>query len=334
MDGILAVAAQNLLTPMVLFFALGFGAALLRSDLSISDTIARALAMYLMLAIGFKGGSALARQGLSDEIVSVVAAGAALSFAIPLVAFALLRAVSRLNAADAAATAAHYGSISVVTFVAANEFLNSLGIKTEGYMVAVMAIMETPAIVSGLWLAQRFASSPDRRDDRARRRAALSGELVREVFLNGSVVLLLGALAIGWATGQRGYEALAPFIDAPFKGVLCLFLLDMGLVAARRLSEGRELSSVLVGFALVMPLIGAAFGLLAATVIGLGVGETALFATLCASASYIAVPAAMRLALPEASPGVYLTLSLAVTFPFNGTLGIPIYLAAARWAVG
>lgn len=320
-------ALQNLASPMVLFFALGFAASALRSDLSIPDQAAKAIALYLMLAIGFKGGAALAGSGLQPAVLAAAAAGIALSFAMPLIAFALLRATSRLNAIDAAAVAAHYGSISIVTFVAASEALRAAGERYDGWIVAVMALMETPAILSGLWLARRAMKSADGE-------ALMPRDAWREVVLNGSVVLLMGAFVIGWITGEKGFTAIAPFIDAPFKGVLCLFLLDMGLVAAARLRGARMLTAPLIAFGFTMPLIGAVLGLATAWALGLNPGTGALFATLAASASYIAVPAAMRLALPEANPAISVTLSLAVTFPFNLIAGIPLYRAAAAAVLG
>lgn len=321
MGDTLAIAVANILSPMVLFFALGFAAALLRSDLAVPEAIAKGLALYLMLAIGFKGGAGVAEAELGLRIAAVLIAGVALSLLIPVVAFALLRATTGLARIDAAAVAAHYGSISIVTFVAASEALRSFGVPFAGYMVATAAIMEAPAIVAALWLAGR-------RENHA------SGPAWREVALNGSVVVLIGAFIIGWITGPRGFAEIAPFIDAPFKGILCLFLLDMGLVAARGLIQGaRVLDARLVVFALAMPLIGATLGGLAARLTGLDLGSAAILMTLAASSSYIAVPAAMRIALPEARPAIYLTLSLCITFPFNLTVGIPLYLAAAHWFI-
>jgi hypothetical protein len=237
--------------------------------------------------------------------------------AIPLIAFGALTLTTSLPRVYAAANAAHYGSISIVTFLAAVQALQTAGIAHEGYMVAVAAAMETPAIIVALWLARKGNGGMD------------SGTL-REVLLNGSIVVLLGSFAIGWITGADGLKSIAPFIVDPFKGVLCLFLLDMGLIAGRGLRDARSsLTLPLVGFGIYMPLIGAVLGLVAAHLIGLSLGGTALLITLCASASYIAVPAALRLALPEARPAIYLPLSLGVTFPFNLTLGIPLYLTLA-----
>ncbi len=326
---LLSVAASNLLSPMVLFFALGFGAALAKSDLTVPEAVAKGLALYLMLAIGFKGGVELSRQGMTFLLVLTLASGAVLSFVIPFIAFTLLRLTTALKPADAAAVSAHYGSISVVTFVAGTEFVRLMGVPFDGYIVAVMAIMETPAIVAGLWLARSSSDTPVTATP-ARRRAGLDRELAREILLNGSVVLLMGAFAIGWITGDDGMRAIAPFIEAPFKGVLCLFLLDMGLIAANRLRGAKGMSPPLFAFGVYMPLLGASLGIATAWLLGLGLGETALLGILCGSASYIAVPAAMRLALPEASPSIYLTMSLAITFPFNLSIGIPLYFTIAQ----
>ncbi|MBL8671722.1 MAG: sodium-dependent bicarbonate transport family permease, partial [Alphaproteobacteria bacterium] len=213
------------------------------------------------------------------------------------------------------------GSISIVTYVAATAFLEAGGIPYEGHVTAMVALMETPAIVTGL-LRARLGDASGRQPppDRA---------LAHEVLTNGAVVLLLGAFAIGWATGSPGMAAVAPFVDAPFKGVLCLFLLDMGLLVARRFAGSAALGPRLIAFGLIMPLTGAALGLATALALGMSRGGAALLATLAASASYIAVPAAMRLALPKANPSIYVSLSLGVTFPFNVSLGIPLYWAAA-----
>lgn len=323
LEQLTALAAVNLSSPVVLFFGLGVLAALLRSDLTVPDAFAKGLTIYLMLAIGFKGGVAIAKHGLTWEFAVVAAAGMSIGLAIPVIAFFLLRATSKLDRISAAAVAAHYGSVSIVTFVAASTLLTSLNIEFDGFMVAVTALMETPAIIAGLWLANAGSARS------AADKSFVSHELVREVFLNGSVVLLMGAFFVGVISGEKGMEAVSPFIEAPFKGILCLFMLDMGLLAGRRLQSAGTLSWPLAAFAIYMPLIGASLGLAASTLIGLSPGTTMLLMTLCASSSYIAVPAAMRIALPQANPAVYLTLSLAITFPFNLTLGLPLYFFAA-----
>jgi hypothetical protein len=317
MGSALDLAVANLISPMVLFFVLGLAATLARSDLSIPESIAKGMSLYLMMAIGFKGGAGVAEHGLDARLGLAILAGIVLSALIPLVAFRLLAATSNLPRVDAAAIAAHYGSISIVTFLAATQALQSSGIAFEGYMVAVAAAMETPAIIAALWLARTGEQRMD-------------AVTLREVLLNGSIVLLVGSFLIGTVTGSEGLKAIAPFIVDPFKGILCLFLLDMGVIAGRGLREGRKhLTLPVVLFGLYMPLIGGALGAMAALLVGLSVGGTALLITLAASSSYIAVPAALRLALPEARPAIYLPLSLGVTFPFNLTLGIPLYVALA-----
>lgn len=316
---ILELATANLLSPMVLFFVLGLSAALARSDLAFPEAAAKAMALYLMMAIGFKGGASVAEAGASLQLVLAIAAGVLLSFALPMVAFGLLTRTTQLSRVDAAAVAAHYGSISIVTFLAATEALRSAEIAYEGHMVAVAAAMEAPAILVALWLA----GGGKRRFD---------ADSQREILLNGSIVILIGSFIIGAISGKAGLAAISPFIVDPFKGVLCLFLLDMGVIAGRGFREGRNsLSATLVAFGLYMPLVGATIGLVVARLIGLSAGGTALLATLAASSSYIAVPAAMRIALPEARPSIYLPLSLGVTFPFNLVIGIPSYIAVAMW---
>lgn len=324
MSTFLELAAANLISPIILCFALGAAASLARSDLTVPEAAAKTLSIYLLFAIGFKGGVAVSEAGLSAQLAGALLAGAILSAALPVLAFGLLRAMTRLSVTDAAAVAAHYGSISIVTFVAASTILQGQGIPGEGFMVAVAAVMEAPAILSALWLVSR-----------GRGGAQMDSHLMREVLLNGSIVLLVGAFAIGWITGSDGLTEISAFIVAPFKGVLCLFLLDMGLVAGRGLRQARGvITPALLGVGVVMPVLASLTGLAAGLILGLSVGGVALFMVLAASASYIAVPAAMRVALPEANPSISLTLSLAVTFPFNLTLGIPIYIGIARMMTG
>jgi hypothetical protein len=326
MEQAIALALGNLLSPMVLFFALGVGASLARSDLAIPEAVAKGMALYLMLAIGFKGGASMAASTIDARVVGALLAGVLLSASIPVIAYAILRRVSRLSQIDAAAVAAHYGSISIVTFLAGVQALDGAGLKYEGYMVAVAAAMEAPAILTALWLARRPVAG-----SKASQGGGLDFASMREIMLNGSIVVLIGSFAIGWITGAEGLKSIAPFIVDPFKGVLCLFLLDMGVIAGRGLREARRgLQASVVLFGLLMPLIGATLGAAAATAVGLSIGGTALMMTLAASASYIAVPAALRLALPEAQPSVYLPLSLGITFPFNLTVGLPIYIAIAQ----
>ncbi|HEX7565241.1 MAG TPA: sodium-dependent bicarbonate transport family permease [Bradyrhizobium sp.] len=319
MGSMLSLGLQNLLSPMVLFFVLGLLAVWAKSDLSIPEAVAKLLALYLLLSIGFRGGAEVSHHGLTEPLLLAIAAGMALSFAIPFIAYALLRAVTELGATDAAAIAGHYGSISAVTFAAVTGMLTELSVPYDGYLVAVAAAMETPAIFAALLIASRDNNAGSGR-----------GEFVREVAFNGSIFILLGSFAIGAITGERGVTMLKPFVLDPFAGVLCLFLLDMGLVAGRGLRQGwRYLSFPVTSFAVVMPLIGATIAAAMAVMLGLSGGSTAVLITLAASASYIAVPAAMRLALPAANPALALTLSLGVTFPFNLLVGIPLYIAVA-----
>ncbi len=319
-------ALANLLSPPVLCFLLGVLAGVVRSDLEIPEAVARALALYLIFSIGFKGGVELARTGDPHAFLPLLLVAAGLSLLLPLPAFGLLRLLTRVSRIDAGAIAAHYGSVSIVTYVAATSFLQLRGIPFEGFMAAVVAVMETPAILTGLLLAQTGESGA--MDARRRR------ELLHEILANGSVVLLLGSFAIGLLTGAEGMRRLEPVVASGFQGLLCFFLLDMGLLVARRFAGFRTMGAGLLLFGLLMPLLGAAAGLLAGRLVGLSLGGTALLATLSASASYIAVPAAMRLALPRANPSLSLSLALGITFPFNLVLGIPLYLAAAEWLFG
>lgn len=325
MPDIIALAVANLTSPVILFFVLGLGASLARSDLTVPEAIAKGMSLYLLLAIGFKGGAGVAAHGVDATLIAALIAGVALSAALPLIAFRLLRATSGLSRIDAAAVAGHYGSISIVTFLAATQALADSGIAAEPYMVAVAAAMETPAIIAALWLA----ASPGGGGSQGG--SSKDPAALREIFLNGSIVMLIGSFAIGLIAGEAGMTRVAPFIVEPFQGVLCLFLLDMGLIAGRGLRSARQhLSPSVIAFGAYMPLIGAVLGLASGAAIGLSPGGTALLATLSASASYIAVPAAMRLALPDANPSIYLPLSLGVTFPFNLAIGIPIYIVLAE----
>ena len=319
---ILTLAAGNLLQPAVLFFVLGILAGFAKSDLAIPEGVVKTMALYLMLCIGFRGGVEAAKVGLTSGFLSSAGTAVTLSFGLPLIAYALLKLYRQLDTSTRAATAAHYGSVSAVTFAAAAEYLHSQGVAFAGYMAAVVALMETPAILTGLLIGRR---------GQVETRKGVGKELLREVFLNGTVVLLLGAFVIGAITGERGLKKIDLFVNPLFQGVLCLFLLEMGLVAARRLLDSNRLSPGLVAFGIVMPLVSAsiAFGLCMA--FNVPSENRALMATLAASASYIAVPAAMRLGLPKADAGVYLPLSLGVTFPFNIIVGIPLYLAVSKW---
>ena len=319
---------DTLLSPVILFFVLGAIAAYARSDLAIPEAISKGISLYLMAAIGLKGGILVAESGLTSELLLAALAGLLMSVAIPFVTFFILRGFGRLDATNAGAVAAHYGSVSVVTFVTGTEVLTSSGLAPGGYMVAVLALMETPAIVVGLFLARRYSVS------QTTGAIGSSRELLQETLLNGSVVLLTGSFIIGIIIGKEGFVAIAPVFETGFRGILCLFLLDMGLIAARRLREARSLTFRLVVLGVVFPVVNGLVGVLLGQLIGLDVGSTVALAILAASASYIAVPAAMRLALPEADSGLYLSMSLAITFPFNIIVGIPFFTQITLWMAG
>jgi hypothetical protein len=319
----------NLSSPPLLFFFLGMAAVFVRSDLDIPGQIARFLSLYLLFAIGFKGGVALASAELGPSVWFSLGAAMLMSAAVPLYSFFLLK--GRLGVADAAAVAATYGSVSAVTFITATSYLDAQAVEWSGYLVAAMALMESPAIIVGMLLYSRF------RQDAAERRKLRWGPLLHEACLNGSVFLILGSMLIGYLTGPEGMEQVSAVVQAPFLGVLCLFLLDMGIVAARRLrdlgdTEGN--GKLPLGFmgtvALVFPLVNAGLALALGSLLDLGEGDLVLLTVLSASASYIAVPAALRLALPQASPSIYLPMSLAITFPFNILFGIPLYHELAQ----
>lgn len=309
-----------LVAPATLFFVLGIVAGLVRSDLAVPEQVSRGLALYLMLCIGFKGGVEAQANGLDATMLSTGLAGLLLSFATPFLVFGLFRSAGRLDRATSAAAAAAYGSVSVVTFAAASEFLTALGRPPAGYMAAVLALMETPAILAGLLLARR---APDAAP------TATASRTFHEVLFNGALMVLVGSFLIGLATGEPGMAKLDPFVNGVFQGALCFFLLDMGLTAARSFEGRRDLHPRLLALAVAVPLAGATVALGASRLLDLPPSEATMLMVLTASASYIAVPAAMRLALPQATAGVYVTLPLAVTFPFNLLLGIPLYAWAA-----
>ena len=268
-----------------------------------------------MASIGIKGGAQVAASGYSIEFLVVAIAGVLLSFSIPLLVYFLLRRVGALDPVNAAATAAHYGSVSVVTFATGVDVLSSQGLPPAGYMVAVLALMETPAIVVGLMLARGSVSTI----------LPTHGKLAHEALFNGSVVLLIGSFLIGLLLGKEGVAPISPVFETAFRGALCFFLLDMGLIAARRIQEARNLTPRLIGMAIALPIFNGTMGVAIGTLINLDAGSAAALGILAGSSSYIAVPAVMRLTLPQADPGLYLGMSLGVTFPFNIVLGIPFY---------
>jgi uncharacterized protein len=315
---VLELATTNLTSPAVLAFVLGMIAVGIRSDLRLPDALYSSLTIYLLLAIGLKGGVELSKADLSEVWLPAVAA-VAISLTIPVLLFPILRKLLRLGVADSAAFGAHYGSVSVVTFTAAITFLGALDVSYEGYLPTLLAIMEIPGIIVALLLARsRTAGGGDWK------------EAVKETLSGRSIVLLAGGLLIGVVTGPDGMEQVAPFFVAPFVGVLTLFLLELGMTAAKRLPAVAQVGTRLVVFAVVTPAVLGVAGVLIGTAVGLSLGGSTVLGVLAASASYIAAPAAVRVALPEADPGLYLTAVLAITFPFNLVAGIPLYYAVAQ----
>jgi hypothetical protein len=314
----LSLAAANLTSPPVLAFLLGLVATAIGGDLRLPEPVYQLLTFYLLLGIGIKGGVALSEAPAGEVIVPVLVT-LALGIAIPLLAYVILRVMTRLGPVDRGAIAAHYGSTSLVTFTAATVFLTSAGIAYEGFVTTLLAVLEVPAIVIGLMLAGRHT-----------KRAASWSESFREILTGRSVLLLVGGLVLGFVTGAAGYAKVEPFFGGMFTGVLTLFLLEMGVIAARRLRDLPRAGVGLGVFAVAFPLVSGTLGIVAGLAAGLSTGGAAMLGVLAASASYIAAPAAVRLALPEANPGFYLTTSLGITFPFNLVVGIPLYLAIAQ----
>ena len=311
-----------LTSPAVLFFFMGAAAAFARSDLAIPEPFSKAVSLYLMLCIGFNGGVEARSAGFDGDFITVGAIGLGLSALLPLLAFFLLRQMTRLERPTLCALAATYGSVSVVTFAAGQQHLAALGLTTGGYMAAVLALMETPAILTALILLSWSGSDP----------AVSRRTILTEVFAGAATVMLLGSFIVGLISGHAGMTKIELFVGPLFQGALCFFLLDMGLIAARRLIEGGgKLSGGVIAFGIGFPVVAASLALGLAWLAGVDLGDAALLTILAGSASYIAVPAAMRIAAPQADPGVFVTASLAVTFPFNLVFGIALYTAAATW---
>lgn len=309
---------NNLLDPAILFFVFGIFAGLIKSNLEIPEQIGKFLSLYLLMALGLKGGFALAQSGFTHEISVVIGIGLVLALAIPAVGYLLLRRV--LNGYDSAAVAATYGSVSAVTFVTATQYLGSNGIEFGGFMAAVMAIMESPAIIMAVALAAWT---------RANNTVSIKNVL-HESFTDGAHILLLAALAIGMLTGDAGQAVMQPFTGDLFKGLLAFFLLDMGIQVAKRIPDLRGQSPLLLGYAVVSPVLHSVIALGLCLLMGVTLGNTVLLMVLAASASYIAVPAVVRHAIPEANPSIYFGLSLGLTFPFNVLIGIPLYSEIAK----
>lgn len=308
----------SILSPMVLAFLLGIIASRIKSDLKFPDSLYQSLTIYLLVAIGMKGGYKLSVASFSEVAYPAMAA-ITLCCTIPLWTYYLMRRIGKFDVPNAAALAAHYGSVSAVTFSAALAFHETLKISFEGFMPSMLAIMEIPAILIGISLARINATSSD-----SSQQVPLK-EIARELVAGKSGLLLLGFLIIGFLAGKTGWEQVSPLFDVPFKGVLTLFLLEAGLVAGRKLSDLRQGGLFLIGFGLIFPIIHAVIGITLGHLAGLSVGGATILGTLAASASYIAAPAACRVALPEANPSYYLTAALTITFPFNIIIGLPLY---------
>ncbi len=318
---------QNFLDPAILFFVFGLLAGALRSNLEIPPQIARFLALYLLMALGLKGGFALARSGLDTEVAVSLGCAILLAVVVPALGYKLLR--RGLSRYDAAALAATYGSVSAVTFITAAQYMDTRGLSYGGHMAAAMALMESPAIVMAVVLANM---ARQREHGAAATVAQGPGlrKILHESFTDGAQLLLLGAMAIGLVTGEAGQKAMHPFSGELFKGMLAFFLLDMGLLAARNFGALKGRTPWLAAYALGGPLLHAGLALALAAAAGLSPGNGALLMVLAASASYIAVPAVLREAIPEASPSLYFGMSLGLTFPFNILIGIPLYVAVAH----
>lgn len=320
---------QNFLDPTILFFVLGIIAGALRSNLEIPPQISRFLSLYLLMALGLKGGFALAKSGLTAEVAISLVCALLLAVMVPIAAYVLLRRF--LNGYDAAAVAATYGSVSAVTFITTVQYLDNQGIGFGGHMAAAMALMESPAIVMAVLLANLQRKRDARADGLPETGMSLK-HLLRESLTDGTPLLLMGAMLIGMLTGDVGKVAMQPFTGDLFKGMLAFFLLDMGLLAARNVGALRGKSAWLLVYAVVGPLLHAGLALLLGKAFGMSPGNTILLMVLAGSASYIAVPAVVRQAIPEANPSLYFGMSLGLTFPFNILLGIPLYaLMAQRW---
>lgn len=323
-----------LLIPAILFFILGVIAKLVDSDLKFPDGMSKAISIYLLMAIGLKGGAELAKADLGIAVQSIILA-VILGFLLPIIGYAILRFRDRIDAMNSAAIAAHYGSVSAGTFLTAIAFLEASKIEFESYPIIMMVVMESPAIIIGLVLAAMARNKLQAKGQDASQSAPKTewGSLLKEAFTNGSVLVLLGALVIGAIVPPENMESLYPFTKDIFMGVLCLFLLEMGVVAAQRLDAFKKGGGLyLISFGIIMPIIGGTIGVLAGVfILGFSAGGTLLVAILSASASYIAVPPVMRYGVPEANPSYYLALSLGVTFPFNVIVGIPLFYSMALY---
>ncbi len=332
---------QNLLDPAILFFVFGVAAGLLKSNLEIPPQISRFLALYLLMALGLKGGFALAESGLTTEVASSLACAMAMAVLVPVIGYQVLRRF--VPPFDALAVASTYGSVSAVTFITAVQYLETHGLAFGGHMAAAMALMESPAIILAVVLANTLRKQSEATGIVALGGAGAAlaagglrsggfslGKILHESFTDGAQLLLLGAMGVGILSGEAGHAAMKPFVGDLFKGLLAFFLLDMGLMAARNIPQVRGKSPLLLAYAVLGPMVHAGLALGLAVMAGLSAGNASLLMVLAASASYIAVPAVLRHAVPEASPSLYFGLSLGITFPLNILLGIPVYIQLAH----
>jgi len=318
---------QNFVDPAILFFVFGVFAGALKSNLEIPRSIAKFLSLYLLMALGLKGGFALASSGLNPSIAVSLGVALVLSFIVPALGYLFLR--SRVSRFDAAAVAASYGSVSAVTFVTALQFLEQSGIRPNGYMAVALVIMESPAIIMAVFLANRL-----RHQAGGVSQGPSMKSIIHESFTDGAHLLLLGSMAVGFVSGDAGKAMMQPFSGDLFKGMLAFFLLDMGLMVARNFKDARSNSPALLVYAVAAPLVHAGIALLLCGALGVSLPDTIVLMVLAASASYIVVPAVLRYAIPEANPSIYFGLSIGVTFPINILIGIPLYAALARAVMG
>ncbi len=314
----IGLTAETLRSPAVLFFLLGLLASVFKSDLRFPESLTQSLGLYLILAIGFKGGVELTRHEIGFDAFLLINAGVLFSFLAPFLIYALIPYFMKtISAVDRIVISAHYGSVSLVTFITATSFLDAQNIPYEGYFVVLLTLMETPAILSALMMRSRSAKNKAER-------VPLAYHL-RHVLFAGSSFLLIGSFVVGFLSGGKGAVTMYGFLNAPFQGILCLFLLDMGMVSGRQLMSAKEYNRSLLALGIFLPLLLGFIGLIIGSILGLNLGDKTLFAMLCGGASYIVVPAAMRMSAPEANHGLSITLALGITFPFNIIFGIPLF---------
>jgi len=321
---------ENLIDPVILCFVVGLMAGLLKSDLKLPDQLYETLSIYLLFTIGLKGGVELAVSNVSEAVLPAVAT-VFLGVAIPIIAYNILRKVGRIDRTDSASIAAHYGSVSAVTFAVVLSYLARLGVESESFVTVLLVILEIPAIAVGIIIARTRAIKDE---PGAENRSFKLGPLLHEVFLGKSIYLLVAGMFVGYLSGPERIHAVSPLFFDLFKGALAVFLLEMGVITSRRFGDLKKTGIFLVAFGILMPIVSGVMGAYFGVLSGLSLGGTTVLATLAASASYIAAPAAMRMALPKANPTLSLTASLGITFPFNIVVGIPLYYAMAKFFVG